>query len=190
MRDLYTPTDVNEAAARFNASCGPAALAAVQQKTVCDIMRAFPGWRGYCNPSTMKHAIGLVAGRDSFDEKPGTFWPLLGLGFVQFCGPWEQVSVAASYRRTHWVGLAFVDGQFYVYDVNAVTVDKSAAEKMIGQPFTLANVEKVMAATLIQGGWATRDQWEKDTLPQLLRTTKGATGWYMRQVLQVKRIAP
>jgi hypothetical protein len=48
----------------------------------------------------------------------------------------------------------------------------------------------VMAATLIQGGWATRDQWEKDTLPQLLRTTKGATGWYMRQVLQVKRIAP
>jgi hypothetical protein len=162
MSDLFTPPDVMEAYKRHKATCGPAALAAVFRAPIIQVMRVFPGFKGWCNPTTMKAALVQWAGERSFFERHPDIWPTLGLAFLQITGPWEA-NARGAYRHTHWIGVAHsADDRRVVYDINAGTDE-------------------------VPGGWANKPDWERETLPLILAAHPRATGWRVRMMLEVKR---
>ena len=162
MTTLYSPPDVYDAYQSWRANCGPCSLAAVLGVPVADVRDYFPGFpaRAFTNPTTMKAAIG-AAGRAWRLTSLNFYWPLNGLAFVQWEGPWTRpgVPIGAAYRHTHWVGVrsrngAGTDLPPAVYDVNA-------------------------------DGWLTRPEWEAEIVSDLLAANRGATGWHVRTGIEV-----
>lgn len=123
---LFNPSDVDEAHAEWGANCGPCSLAALLGCPVADVRGWFPAFpaRPWVNPTTMKGALDAAGARWSLTRRamqPASGqvveFPVRGLAFVQFDGPWcaPGAPVTAAYRHTHWVA---VSGSA-VYDANA-----------------------------------------------------------------------
>lgn len=172
---LYTPPDLDEAAARWKACCGHGALAAILRCPVMYLRRAFP-WaprEPWTSPKRLRLALehlGVQVGRDALfsREWPRHPFPPHGLVFVQFEGPWLDpgVPVKEAYARTHLAASSTVNGARYIYDVN---------------------VEPA-------GGWVPEEVWRRDILPPLAAHYHGATGGirirFGVHVLRVPSIAP
>ena len=169
---LYHPPDVQDACKVWAASCGPAALAAILQRSLLQTRCLLAGYdqRGYMNPTHMQLALG---GARCWWEtlRPGEDGPSYGLAFVQWLGPWcgEGKSVRAAYRYTHWVGVAYCqDAGLMLYDINARS-ETSAA-----------------------GAWVPWAWWHEEVRPMITETIKGAPGgssirWSCEVVLAQRR---
>ena len=160
---LYVPSDVETAYAAWKANCGPCAVAAVLGREVNDVRELFVPWPGYTNPTAIRRAFER-AGRRVTPNTEETVQ--LGVGFVQFEGPWEKGGARAAYRHTHWVGLARrhhggddagAGPVLFVYD----------------------------AAVGASGGWVQVGAFSALIVPLYLADEPGATGWRFRQVLAV-----
>ncbi len=116
---LYAPQDVDYAHEAWGANCGPCALAALVGVPVDAVREYFPGFpdRPHTNPTIMREAIARagVREREVLLRGPRDF-PLHGLAFIQWEGPWTQpgVPARAAYRYTHWIAVHGDD----VYDAN------------------------------------------------------------------------
>jgi hypothetical protein len=160
----YNPPDVDAAHAAWKANCGPCALAALLGRPVMAVRDLFPAYprRPWCNPTQMKAALGAAGARWRLTSLK-FYWPVTGLAFVQFDGPWcsPEVPVAVAYRHTHWVAVRSRNAPGMgttlppaVYDANA-------------------------------GAWLTRPEWEAEILPLLLAHVEGSTGWWVRTGIEV-----
>ena len=154
--DLYHPPDVTAAYETWQASCGPAALAAVLHRPLAQVRHLLAGYdqRGYMNPTHMQLALG---GARCWWQKlrPGEDGPSYGLAFVQWLGPWcdKGVPVAAAYRKTHWVGMALCeDTGLMLYDINACSEMSH------------------------DGAWVPWRWWHEEVRPEITKTIKAATG--------------
>lgn len=112
---LYSPADVNEAAARYRANCGPAAFAAITRCPVSDVMMFFGQFpeKPWTTKAQMRAALNSanLEWRDCGASLPGA-----GLALVQLLGPWCRPGIhpGAALSRTHWI--AVTNGAFY--DIN------------------------------------------------------------------------
>jgi len=112
---LYSPADVNEAAANYRANCGPASFAAITRRSVTDVMTFFDQFP--VKPWTTKTQMRVaMASANVKWRECGRELPSIGLALIQLIGPWCKPSIhpGASLARTHWV--AVEDGAFY--DIN------------------------------------------------------------------------
>lgn len=182
---LYVPADVEEAYRLHKANCGPAALAAILERPVEEVMSYFgPNWPGFTNPTRMLEAVKHACwdlrsderrlGYATFpkvraidvrrephpDERP---WPAPGVALIQWGGSWTRpgVPVAAAYQHTHWVAAQHdAGGTLMVYDINA------------GDG---------------KGGWLSRAEWARTIVPSLLDLHKGTDRTYwVRYSIQVR----
>ena len=153
---LYHPPDVIAASDEWQASCGPAALAAILQRPLAQTRSLLAGYdqRRYMNPTQMQ--LALDGARCWWKKlRPSEDGPLYGLVFGQWLGPWCDAgkSVRAAYRYTHWVGVAYCqDAGVMLYDINARSETSAAGA---GVP------------------WA---WWHEEVRPMITATIKGATG--------------
>lgn len=166
---LYHPPDVQQAVLAWDASCGPAALAAILRKPLAQVRPLMPEFqgRGYCNPTHMLAALARA-----FCQVPkqhrgaGQPWPTYGLGFVQWHGPWlaPGVPVGAAYRHTHWIGIVDAPPMgTLVYDINAWDTHRQQ-----------------------YGDWLPLKWWEKELVPAITAEVPRATGdWHIRWSCQV-----
>lgn len=146
----FSAADATGASEEWGFNCGPAALCAVTGFTPARIRPFLPGFeeKRYTNPTMMKAALkslGLPFTRvfegSVESDRQRCVWPVFGLVRVQWAGPWTRqgVPVKARYRHTHWVAYRAWDD--CIFDVNAINY----------------------------GGWMSRDEWENDLIPWLLR---------------------
>lgn len=179
--DLYEPPDVDEAHAKWLASCGHAALAAMLRRPVASLEDSFcrnasgnpsppTSWatptklRAVLDRLNVRHESTTIERREqsAFGPKAPPLqvraFPRYGLAMLQVRGPWEAPNkpVQAAYRHTHWIGVSG-DGTEYhdralVYDVNAGVKDGPA------------------------GGWLPWDAWRAIVQPPLEKWSKGSTG--------------
>ena len=157
---FYNPDDVAEAHDAWGANCGPAALAAILHRPVMQVARYFPDFpeKPWTTPTKMTDAM-MQAGIKSYGTVES--WPVYGLVFIQFEGPWEKPGVppGAAYRHTHWVA-ALDDGnkhdpkERWIWDVN-------------------------------NDNWTEFWRWEEGTLAALLKHHKRSTGWRIRRAFEV-----
>jgi len=153
--DLYVPPDLDEAAERWGANCGPGALAALTGRPLAQILSYMPDFpeRGYTNPT---HAIRALGQMGWNYDSGGEDFVGRGLAFVQWCGPWDHGTANArwAYRYTHWLAFSQCGWDaIAVYDVN---------------------VEPA-------GGWCWYDQWAERVAPTLL--PKRSTGHRIRKYI-------
>jgi len=155
---LRAPTDVMRAHEIWQASCGPAALAAAFGVDVDDVRRHVTGShsgisKGYMGIRDMRTALGRRMGAtwSSPDkdllQRPGAARVVL----LSWCGPWDDVPRAAATYR-HWIANAVTDAAM-VYDVN-------------------------------EDEWMTLAQWEADLYPQLM--PRRGTGWKITWAAEAK----
>jgi hypothetical protein len=98
---LYYPTDIERAAQRWQANCGPCSLAAVLGMPVQRVQALLPDWPGYTNITCMKAALARAKARVT---EVGARLPGYGLVFLQWGGH-DHKPVKAQYRYTHWIGI-------------------------------------------------------------------------------------
>jgi hypothetical protein len=119
MTTRYAPPDVDEAVAAYNATCGPAALAAIVQQPLMRLRTLFPGFPRKCwvNPTAMMAALDRL--NAPFENRKRA-WPTYGLAFLQWDGPWlaPGIPVGAAYKHTHWIAVV-QDVARMIYDINA-----------------------------------------------------------------------
>ncbi len=149
------------AAARdaWGMNCGPGAFAGVTGKPIDEVRELFgTDWPGYTGIKRMRSAL-KAAGVEYQNLKRGV-WPVFGLGFVQWDGPWMRSGVPerVRYRYTHWIGLDTVTGGVpKVFDVNTPR-------------------------------WIPLDVWDEIVVPAILQDCQRATGeWALRAALEVTR---
>lgn len=174
-RCLYTPADVDAAHDAWKANCGPTALAALLGMELAAVRPAFPWFpeRPWSSPSQIMQAIVSARGeqnatRLSVDRYAGargevTRLPSFGLATIQIDGPWCQLSnPRVAYRYTHLVASQKVDGEVWVYDVNAGPDERP-------------------------GAWGPSGWWAQHIMPLLVQGKKGATGWFVKVSIEVRR---
>lgn len=107
------PADLPEAIEGWGANCGPAAIAALLGLTLAAVRPHLAGFenRGYMNPTHVKVSLRAL-GHEPRLTPALDRWPVTGLAFVQWGGPWRVV--AEAYRHTHWIAVK----DDWVYDVN------------------------------------------------------------------------
>lgn len=167
----FSVDEANAAATVWGFNCGPGAVAGVLGYTPAELrphMGDFEAKR-YTNPSLMWDVLdrlGITWRRrvlsSTMPTHPPT-WPLFGFARIQWEGPWSApgVPVAASYRRTHWVGAITVTGEIFVFDINCMCV----------------------------GGWVPLAEWRDSVVPWLLKECQPqANGrWHITHQVEVKR---
>lgn len=112
---LYSPPDIEAAAERYGANCGPATLSALTARPICEVMRWFPKFptQAWTTKGDMKKAA-IEAG---WEVKPiGSQVPDHGCLLIELLPQTEPryVHPCARLKRSHWVGCH----QGLVYDVN------------------------------------------------------------------------
>jgi len=170
----FTLDEAQAAADAWRFNCGPAALAALLQKTPAEVrLLVAPDFepRGYTNPTMMANALRragvpfrrLYESACSPSPARPAAWPTFGLVRVQFDGPWcgGGVPFAARYRHTHWVAVhEAAPPARQVFDVNAIC----------------------------DGGWCSWEEWSTQLLPWLIReSTPRANGrWWPTHAWQLE----
>lgn len=171
----FTHAEAERAYALWGCNCGPAALAAVLDRTL-DEVRPLMGdfeTKGYTNPSLMKDALyragakfrvtalgyKIAGGRITF-----VGWPKDGLARIQWEGPWcdDGVPMAARYRHTHWVGARMrSDGATGIFDVNCMNNGS---------------------------GWVGHADWQRMLVPHITRQIPRASGgFHITHAIEVAR---
>jgi hypothetical protein len=173
----FTAADVDRAHAAWNASCGPAALAAICDLTLDEVRPHFgESFPGYTNPTMMFDALRATGRRWSWwatigrDPRPQD-WPLYGLARIQWDGPWMRpgVPIAARYKFTHWVGVSQGTGSrdqhlVDIFDINTISD---------GSP--------------LEDGWGPLEWWSSEIVPRLTADIKRATGgWHVTHAIEVE----
>ncbi len=111
---LGVPDDLDQARRIFHANCGPASFAALVGALITDIIRFFPHFPE--SPHTSVPHMRRALADCGVEYQSAETWPQLGLGLIQFTGPWtERGSFHAAAQHRHWV--AARSGK--IYDVNA-----------------------------------------------------------------------
>lgn len=182
---LYAPTDVDIANMRWEANCGPGALAAVLGSEVMALRHLFPQFpaKAYTTLTAMRTAI-MNAGFQSTTATParcdGALAPLKrGLLQIQWAGPWTDSPKANgkwAYLHTHWIG-AVCDawGRLWIYDVNA---DHTVTS---GNPLL-----SVLSAG--GGGWIQEADWRVNLAPMFTADIDRASGaWFVLKEIEVRR---
>jgi len=108
------PEDLAIAQRLFQANCGPASFAALVGTLITDIIRFFPQFPQAPHTSipNMRRALRECG----VEYQSSEVWPKLGLGLIQFTGPWtKRNSFHAAAQNRHWVAVRH--GK--IYDVNA-----------------------------------------------------------------------
>lgn len=157
---LHVPRDIDACNAAWSASCGHGALAALLGVEVEETRVLLP--KPWTTPTAMRDAlrqrrVAFVAETNTDELRRA--WPLRGLIFVQFGGPWlkEGVPVAAAYRHTHWVATEVTGAERHVYD---------------------ANLDEVIPF----------GEWTDILLPEIMRDVRRCDGtWFARVALRVPR---
>lgn len=107
------PLDIDKAAGEWNASCGPASLAAILDLSLAETRPLLNGFekRGYMNITHVQNALKAanVAFRPRLKTRPS-----YGLVFIQWGGH-EKKPAFVQYQFTHWIAVA---GET-VFEVNA-----------------------------------------------------------------------
>jgi len=154
---LYVPPDVEDAAARWGANCGPCAIAAVTATLIDRIRRFLEPFSGHMSPTEVQFVLRSLGWHAVAVNTPHR----RGLAFVQWCGPWEKFTRAA-YRHTHWI-----------------------AYRMMGDAEDLGNIAFYDVNVGDAGGWISGNEWDRTIVPELLPAK--ATGWRVRLWLEVAR---
>lgn len=157
----FTAEDAHNAFDTWGANCGPGAAAAILGMTL-DNLRPHLGdfeRKGYTNPTLMWSILNNV--RATFIQKKPHEWPDYGLCRVQWCGRWTKpgVPARAAYRHTHWVGARTCHGNVEIFDINCMSV----------------------------GGWVTKDEWETQVVPWLVKecVPGGDGAWFLTHSVEV-----
>lgn len=167
MRPRFNLEDANRAFEEWGMNCGPGAIAAIAHLTLDEVrphLGPFESKR-YTNPTlmhTILHALHNIGHIRSW-AKAKKDWPNYGLVRIQWEGPWmaPEVSVAVSYRHTHWVGAARDDRGVGVFDINCI---KNGS------------------------GWVSLDDWTGMLVPWLLKecVPRASGGWHITHAIEVK----
>lgn len=156
---LHAPADVDDAYDTWGAACGPAAVAALCGTTV-NALRPVLGKKAWANPTDITNALTSLS-RSYRKVDSGTpdapVFPTHGLAFVQIAGPWLAPGVPVGAAYRHTHWIATIDG--CAYDIN---IDAA-------------------------GGWRPIPMWRQYVAPELVKATKRATGWYVRNAYEVLR---
>lgn len=164
----FTATDVDHAFRDWNATCGPAALAAILELTLDEVkplfMPAFPGWT---TPTRMFEALRRSGRKHSAatTSRARTTWPTWGLCRVQWEGPWTQPGANQrwAYTHTHWVAAWSAGPAICVFDVNSFEYEDDT-------------------------GWLPLETWQAAIVPMLTGDIKRATGgWHITHSIEVQR---
>jgi hypothetical protein len=149
----FNQLDMQRAAERWGANCGPAALAFACGIHIDAVRGIIPGFdeKGYTNPTMMKKALETL-GADFADY---SLLPDIGHIFsqrpclvrVQWTGPWTAPGANGkwAYRHTHWI-VTWREAYDLVYDCN--------------------------------GGVRLFDSWKKEIVPALLADVPRADGGF------------
>lgn len=172
------PTRFNEADAQqawdvWGVNCGPGAIAAIVGMTL-DEVRPFMGdfeSKRYTNPTLMLDSLSRIraAGHikgwrlDKIGRRVTSVQlPNYGLARVQWEGPWTKpgVPMAARYRHTHWIGAAWRNGAFGVFDINCIKNDS---------------------------GWVSLQDWRTTLVPWLLKecVPRADGNWHITHAIEI-----
>jgi hypothetical protein len=111
---LGVPEDLAHAHRMFQANCGPASFAALVGTLITDIIRFFPHFPDI--PHTSIPQMRRALRECGVEYQTAQEWPRLGLGLIQFTGPWTaRGSYHESAQNRHWVAVRH--GK--IYDINA-----------------------------------------------------------------------
>lgn len=177
----FTRDDAEAAAVAWGCNCGPAALAAMLNKTLNEVRPHIPDFdkKRFTNPTMMHVALRSLGadvqtgvappwGSEAFPSN-GAGWPKDGLARIQWEGSWMNpgVPIPARYARTHWVGVrAIWSGagmtQVSIFDINCLCV----------------------------GGWVPLGEWSGQVVPWLWKELGiKATGWHVTHAIDILRRA-
>jgi hypothetical protein len=148
-RSPFTQAEANRATDEWGFNCGPAALAALLQKTseeVRPLLGDFEAKR-YMSPAMMRAALKRVPSEFKVrgtlqTESPGPAWPQFGLVRIQWGGPWcrPEASARARHRKTHWIATQKLGGERFVFDVNGCVWGPYSGWESILIPWLIENV--------------------------------------------------
>ena len=101
---FYSPSDLDEAYALFNATCGPASFSAIYRSSVKRVMRFFPHFpsRDWTTIGDMRKAL-TVAGLN-YENTENTL-PRYGLALLQLRVNDRPLHPLYSLAQTHWVAV-------------------------------------------------------------------------------------
>jgi hypothetical protein len=101
---FYSPSDLDEAHALFNATCGPASFSAIYRSSVKRVMRFFPHFpsRDWTTIGDMRKAL-TVAGLN-YENTENTL-PRYGLALLQLRVNDRPLHPLYSLAQTHWVAV-------------------------------------------------------------------------------------
>lgn len=101
---FYSPSDLDEANALFNATCGPASFSAIYRSSVRRVMRFFPHFpsRDWTTIGDMRKAL-TVAGLN-YENTENTL-PRYGLALLQLRVNDRPLHPLYSLAQTHWVAV-------------------------------------------------------------------------------------
>lgn len=101
---FYSPSDLDEAHALFNATCGPASFSAIYRSSVKRVMRYFPHFpsRDWTTIGDMRKAL-TAAGLNHEDTENNL--PKYGLALLQLRVNDRPLHPLYSLAQTHWVAV-------------------------------------------------------------------------------------
>lgn len=159
----FSLTDALEASFRFGFNCGPAAIAAILNRTP-DEVRPHLGLfeaKKHMNSAEVEWSL-ISLGCKTYSrrlpnrESPSLDLPSPSVVRVQWGGSWLKPGVhkGAAAQRTHWIAHRFHAGSAWIYDVNS--------------------------------GWSTRQDWEAKTVPMILAEVKRNDGtWFYSHAIEI-----
>jgi len=185
----FSQEDAAAAWRTWGANCGPGALAALLQVSLDAVRPALaaagfedrPCLKRYTSPTIMRAALETLGCKIAKDVRgnpeftrggsrapASTPWPNRGLVRVQWTGPWTAPGANPrwAYGATHWVCAWGVE-----------------AELVVGKTRLPASSHLIFD---INTGWNLRADWERETVPLILKDYKRADGgWYPTHLWEV-----
>lgn len=164
---FHCPADVAEHARAWGANCGPAAFAALLSLELDQVRNMIEGFgdkfRGFTNLTMMRTWL-MRAGFKALDPRE--------------VGP---KAIMRGVDRWPEHGLVFL--QWLGPWMNGKPQEQYKHTHWIAVTGCGGYVYDVNA-----GEWQGARQWEVQTVPELLRAHRGASGWNVRQVLEVRKV--
>lgn len=164
----FTLEDVERANAEWGCNCGPAAIAAITDRTLDEVRPHMGDFESkqYTNPKLMWASLGSLGVRFSYrgGHLGSAGWPSYGLARIQWEGPWTKPGVPprAAYRYSHWVGVdARNRERIGIFDINAIAANGS--------------------------GWVPLREWTEILVPWLLKEAvpRADGGWHITHAVEI-----
>jgi hypothetical protein len=99
----FTAQESQQAHALWQANCGPHALAAACGKSLDDVHKVLPNFRGWMSPYHLENALDQL--NFGWQVEPNPFEPKDGILRIQWHGPWlsHERHPREAWPHTHWV---------------------------------------------------------------------------------------